>query len=86
MFCTAFRSDIIRMASGEPNTRWDVPGSRLFNTICGRVGAETKIVGCLEYDPKRLPSRRGRDTGLASSLPGKDLVVNRSVANFRDRP
>ena len=56
-WCFARRS--IRLASEQPLARWDVPGSRLFNPIRARMRAETKIVGCLEFDPKRLPSRRG---------------------------
>ena len=46
----------IRVTADEPNTRRNVPGSRLFKEICGHPSAETNIVRSFRYDPKRLPS------------------------------
>ncbi len=49
MFCLSFRSVIIhpRKVPIKPNTRRNVPGSRLFREISGHARAEIKIVGFL---------------------------------------
>jgi hypothetical protein len=38
-----------------PNTRRNVPGSRLFNQICGHARAETNIAGLLGTTQSGLP-------------------------------
>jgi hypothetical protein len=40
----------------KPNTRRNVPGSRLFNEICGQARAKTKNAASSAYDLERLPS------------------------------
>ena len=58
IFHPTFRLEIIhsRLVPGKPITGWVVPGSRLFNKICGRIRAERNSASSLGYAPKRLPS------------------------------
>jgi hypothetical protein len=57
MFCPALRTEIIhlRKRAEKEITRWVVPGSRLFNEICGRAARRDKYRGAFLVRLKAAP-------------------------------